>query len=159
QKQREWADKCFTAAHKALAITPTNGFFYNLLGGLHTILYLAGDEKESALAIKEYRHALELMPIFTEAYLNLAILYKQQGKIDEMIDCYQKIIDINPNHTFSLISLGDIYLSLKRPVEALKQYEMASKSAKVEMERYPEEKERFSSMKGYADAMVSNFSR
>ena len=34
---------------------------------------------------------------------------------------------------------------------------MASKSAK--MERYPEEKERFSSMKGYADAMVSNFSR
>ncbi|MDI6751843.1 MAG: tetratricopeptide repeat protein [bacterium] len=159
QSQRKWADKCFTAAHKALSITPTNGFFYNLLGGLHTILYLSGDEKEAELAIKEYRYALELMPIFTEAYLNLAVLYKKQGKIDEVIDCYQKIIDINPNHTFSLISLGDIYLSLQRPNDALKQYEMASKSAQIEMERYPGEKERLSSMKNYADSMVFNLSR
>jgi tetratricopeptide (TPR) repeat protein len=159
QKQRDWADKCFAAAHKALAITPTNGFFYNLLGGLHTILYLGGDEKEAELAIKDYRKALELMPIFTEAYLNLAIIYKKQGKTDEMIDCYKKILEINPGHTFASLSLGDIYLSLKRPEEALKEYERASSSAKIEMERYPQEKERFFSMKGYADSMVSGLKR
>ncbi|MBU1261429.1 O-antigen ligase family protein [bacterium] len=159
EKQRQWADKCFDAAHKALAITPTNGFFYNLLGGLHTLLYLSGDEKEGEIAIKDYKYALKLMPIFTEAYMNLAVIYKKQERMDEAIDCYKKIIDINPDHTFSLISLGDIYLSLKRPPEALKEYEKASTSAKIEMERYSEEKEKFSSMKSYADSMISGLKR
>lgn len=155
EKQREWAERCFAAAYKALSITPTNGFFYNLLGGLHTLLYLAGDEKEAELAIRDYRKALELMPVFTEAYMNLAIIYKKQGKIDEAVNCYKKILEINPDHTFALLSLGDIYSALKRPAEALIAYERASRSAKIEMERHPQERERFFSMKSYADSMIS----
>ncbi|MEW6481576.1 MAG: O-antigen ligase family protein [bacterium] len=109
EKQREWVNRAFIAADKALSITPTNGFFYNLLGGLHTLLYFSGDEKERDLAIKEYRHALELIPVFIEPYLNLAIIYKKEGDIDKAMYCYKKILEFNPEHPEALISLSDIY--------------------------------------------------
>ncbi|MEW6104258.1 MAG: O-antigen ligase family protein [bacterium] len=109
EKQKEWADRAFIAAEKALSITPTNGFFYNLLGGLHTLLYFSGDEKERDLAIKEYKKALELIPVFIEPYLNLAIIYKKDGNIEEAIKCYKKILEFNPEHLDALVSLADIY--------------------------------------------------
>lgn len=113
-EEKEWINKTFEEAAKALSITPTNGFFYNLRGALYTLLYFKGEKDKKKMAIKEYKHALELIPVFIEPYLNMAIIYKNEGEINKAIRCYKKILEFNPNHPEALINLSNLYKRRKR---------------------------------------------
>ncbi len=156
EKQKEWVNKAFNAASEALVITPTNGFFYNLLGGLHTLLYFSGEKEEKDLAIKEYKKALAFIPVFIEPYLNLAVIYKSEGDIDSAIKCYEKILEFNPEHPETLISLSDIYYYQKKDIkQGLIFYEKTRLACYKVLSQDPRNKKIPSILK-YAESMISS---
>lgn len=42
------------------------------------------------------RSAIEEDPMYSEAYNNLGVLYRDEGLIDDAIKCYEKCLAINP---------------------------------------------------------------
>ncbi len=158
EEQKEWVNKTFSSASKALFITPTNGFFYNLTGGLYTLLYFSGEEEGKDLAMEEYRKALQLMPVFTEPYLNMAVIYKKEKELDKAIECYEKILEISPNYPEALVYLGDIYIEQGKMEDAFLCFENAVISSKEKINRDPANK-KYPPILKYAESMVAKFKR
>jgi tetratricopeptide (TPR) repeat protein len=59
------------------------------------------------------------------AYYNLGLVYFQQGRLDEAIVQYQKVLQINPVETDALNNLGSAFLQQGRPDEAAAYYQKA----------------------------------
>jgi protein O-mannosyl-transferase len=59
------------------------------------------------------------------AYYNLGLAYFQQGRLDEAISQYRKVLQINPDETDALNNLGSAFLQQGRLDEAIAQYRKA----------------------------------
>jgi tetratricopeptide (TPR) repeat protein len=59
------------------------------------------------------------------AYYNLGLVYFQQGRLDEAITQYQKVLQINPVETDALNNLGSAFLQQGRLDEAVAHYRKA----------------------------------
>ena len=59
------------------------------------------------------------------AYYNLGLVYFQQGRLDEAIWQYQKVLQINPDETDALNNLGSAFLQQGRLDEAIAHYQKA----------------------------------
>jgi tetratricopeptide (TPR) repeat protein len=66
------------------------------------------DQGKHALAIEQYKLALRKNPDNAFAMYNLAVVYQDQGKLEEAIQLYQKILK-NTEDTNSRINLASIY--------------------------------------------------
>ena len=53
-----------------------------------------------------YQKAIELNPSFANAYNNLGIALKEQGKLEEAIQVYQKAVDIQPQFANAQNNIG-----------------------------------------------------
>ncbi len=74
----------------------------------------AGDDHlrsdRSALAIGEYKKALELDPDSTAVYFDLAIAYYKEQDLKETVSSLEKITQLDPNDTEAYYNLGCLKL-------------------------------------------------
>ena len=84
------------------------------------LLYNAGLFNESAA---HYQKSLNLKPFSEEAKFGLIYPKSAQGKWPEVINLYNKILDINPKNTVANYRLGLIYYGKKEYSKALGYFE------------------------------------
>jgi len=78
------------------------------------------DELEKEIA--KYQKEIQIDPKNADAHHNLRVVYHQQGKIDDAIIFYQKIIGTDPNNINNIdvyINLGHIYLGQGKYEDAI----------------------------------------
>ena len=80
------------------------------------LFYNAGKFDES---VTYYSRAQQLMPYSEEARLGLILPKVALGHSDEVIELYNKILEINPNNTVAMYRLGVIFYERKNYNKAL----------------------------------------
>ena len=101
------------------------GPFVNL-----AIVYLKDKRQDDARAALD--HALAIDPGHAAANTQLGILLREQGKFQDAERAYRKALATDPNHALAHYNLGvllDVYL--RKPAEALEQYELYQGSLAV----------------------------
>ncbi len=69
-------------------------------------------------AIKEFKQALQLDPVNSDAYRELALTYQKLGRPEEAEDTYKKAIELKPDYWSGYSHLGVFYLKHARYAEA-----------------------------------------
>ena len=64
------------------------------------------------LAVKEYRRALSLRPEFTEASINLGMLYYGTGQMDSAVFYFENALRSDPKNAAANLNLGLLYAEL-----------------------------------------------
>ncbi len=110
----EQQGKYAEAADKLKAVYQSDSYELNLRLGWLT--YQASKLDES---VTYYTKAVNLMPYAVEPKLGLAYPYSAQGKWDEIIGLYNKILQVDPQNTYANYRLGLIYYDQKNFEKAL----------------------------------------
>jgi Flp pilus assembly protein TadD len=108
------------AARRAIDLDPHHVEARTFLGWIE--LEVRGD---AAAAVKEYRSVIELRPELPEAYTNLAVAQKRQGRWQDAIASLNKALDLNGNLTAALNNRGWIYADQDKWTEARADFEAA----------------------------------
>jgi tetratricopeptide (TPR) repeat protein len=113
--------EAFAATTRALTIFPGSGMIHILRGNL---LAQAGDV---ASAEQQYIVANNLEPT-GYSWATLATFYGQQGRLAEKIDAWKHVVELAPYSASApaLLSLGNSYLEVHRPQDALQSFEEAA---------------------------------
>jgi len=89
---------------RALDLYPNN---YQTLNDLGTVYLFFAKNVDSATYF--LNKAIELNPKLEPAWVNLGMAYRQEGKYDKAIECYERILKNNPNQIKAIFSLANIY--------------------------------------------------
>jgi len=92
---------------------------WNKLGNTYRALHRSED------AIKAYRRAIELDPVYTSPWNNLGDVYRTLSYPEDAIDAYRHAIELSPQNALSWNSLGDVYRGMERFEEAIEAYKQA----------------------------------
>ena len=70
-------------------------------------------KKEYDSAIESYKKAVEIEPLYAEAFYNMANSYKIKRDFNRAIDNYKKAIDIESDYALAYLFMGrSLYTSL-----------------------------------------------
>ncbi len=84
---------------------------------------------EEQKAIQTYKEALEIMPSFAEAKVNMGVSYKRLHKYDKAIELFREALAMSPPDSSNIYSnLGDVYSALGDTVKARKYFQKAMES-------------------------------
>jgi DNA-directed RNA polymerase subunit alpha len=72
------------------------------------LAYLLDLFGEDAEAIRMYQNCTATPPVHVNALINLAVLYKDRGQLDEAGDCLRTVLDTDPNHERAKLFLKDV---------------------------------------------------
>ncbi len=115
-QEKEWEEKAFTAAQKALALDPD-------LAEAHVsraqLLWTRSNHFPHQQAIEEFRRALDLNPNLDEAHHLLGSVYNHIGLLDKGQEEIQKAVAINPANTGARFRVGVNLLYQSRYEQAL----------------------------------------
>lgn len=84
--------------------------------------YLLG---ENAAAEHEYQLAIKADPLMAEAYQNLAVVQRAQGRLDEAARNLQAAVRLSPNAVSALYDLGIVYINQNQPARARAAFQKA----------------------------------
>ena len=101
--EKQWAEKAFVAAEKALALDPDLAVAHLARG---RILWTPANHFPHEKAIQEYRRALSLNPSLDEARNQLALVYCHIGAFDEALQESRKAVTINPTNNLAQFRIG-----------------------------------------------------
>mgnify|MGYP001162073083 FL=1 len=108
-------NKAMTLVNDSLSRMPLNE---NYLALKASLLSNMGKDKE---ALTQIENALLKFPQSYKLYDLKASIFRQQNQQEKAIDCYKKMITIDPNKKKSLTtSIAAAYMNLSRPDEALR---------------------------------------
>lgn len=84
-----------------------------------------------------YKRALELNPRYTEAHFGLGILYFLNGRLENALDHFEAILEIDPKNKKANEEIAKVYLRLDKPYLARKHFQRAftDKGSKELLER------------------------
>jgi tetratricopeptide (TPR) repeat protein len=102
--EKQWAQKAFVEAEKALALDPDAATAYLARGRL---LWTPANRFPHEKAIREYRRALTLDPTLDEARNQLALVYSHIGAFDEALQESHNAINTNPNNNLAQFRIGE----------------------------------------------------
>jgi len=74
-------------------------------------------------AINAFKKCISLEPNFEETYINIGVIFKNQGKLKEAIDAFKKCILLKPNYAEAYSNLGNALKDqgkLKEAIDAFK---------------------------------------
>ncbi|MCJ7740343.1 tetratricopeptide repeat protein, partial [Candidatus Microgenomates bacterium] len=74
----------------------------------HNLAMAYAENRQTDLAIAEYKNLIALSDIYPNTHHNLANIYKEQGKYQEAEEEYQKAIVLDQNFIFSYYALADL---------------------------------------------------
>lgn len=121
----DWSIKSYK---EAIKLDPMDPSLHTELSRIHTLMAINDQSKKSdqlKQAEDEINRAIALKPDYTQAYILLALVYEQEGKIDEAISRMEKvsvILDTDPN---ALFQLGYLYMKQNKLDEAQSKLEKA----------------------------------
>ena len=72
-----------------------------------------------------YRSAIERCPQLRNAYERLAAMALHEGQWDQAIGHYERLAEMEPDDLDVLLTLGNLYLHVHRPTDAIEQYQEA----------------------------------
>jgi tetratricopeptide (TPR) repeat protein len=101
--EKQWAEKAFVAAEKALALDPNLAVAHLARG---RILWTPANHFPHEKAIQEYRRALALNPSLDEARNQLALVYCHIGALDEALQESNKAVTTNPTNNLAQFRIG-----------------------------------------------------
>jgi TolB-like protein/Flp pilus assembly protein TadD len=101
--EKQWAEKAFVAAEKALALDPDLAVAHLARG---RILWTPANHFPHEKAIQEYRRALTLNPNLDEARNQLALIYCHIGALDEALQESHKAVTTNPTNNLAQFRIG-----------------------------------------------------
>lgn len=102
-------DQAISLYDQALAIDKAN---YKALSGKGIALAMRGNgvnQKDVRQGISLIRQALELAPDYVPSFYDLALALKIDKQYDESITWFQKVIDNEPDNTWSYYGIATIY--------------------------------------------------
>jgi TolB-like protein/DNA-binding winged helix-turn-helix (wHTH) protein len=102
-QEKQWEEKAFQAADKALSLDPDLAEAYVARGFL---LWTPSRRFQHKEAIEEYRHALSLNPSLDEGHHYLGNIYIHVGLLDEGLAELQRAVAINPGNTPARARIG-----------------------------------------------------
>ncbi len=71
----------------------------NLLFRLGGLLYNRNLEGDVPKAEAVWQASIQLFPSFSDALYSLGMLYEKEGRTDQALKYYQRVLDLNPGHT------------------------------------------------------------
>jgi tetratricopeptide (TPR) repeat protein len=92
---------------------------------LHLLGEIANQRKQFALATDLITKAINVNPSIPGYYGTLGRTYKNQGKLDEAIACYQQALELKPDDDSIYNSLGNALLDQDRYTDAIASYQKA----------------------------------
>lgn len=90
--------------------------------------YKKKDYKNSLLAFNEVLENFEETPI--EVFFYLGNIFHEKGQMGKAIKAFQKVLEMDPNHTDAAISLSVLYNDIGRYEEAKKLFQSADNRVK-----------------------------
>lgn len=116
-------EDALTCFNKALEIDPNFPEVW-----LHKAnLYIA--QKDYAKAISCFNEVLKLNPdlplLLIDLWINKGVCHRKVGELEEAIKCYEQASLIDPQIGDIYANLGNIYLDMRRPLEALQYFDKA----------------------------------
>ncbi|MES2018685.1 MAG: XrtA/PEP-CTERM system TPR-repeat protein PrsT [Pseudomonadota bacterium] len=110
---------------KLVNVVPKSARAQLRLATVHMLL------KNDAAVAEDIKRANTLEPANMEAQLALVDLLVRQGKSDEALALARKLQKEHPKAAIGLMVEGDILMTLKKPEQAMRQYELAYALAKA----------------------------
>ncbi len=107
-------------------------------------------ENDFELAEKHFSEAIKLNPIFFNAYVNLAVVYEKQNKLNDGVEVLGKAIKLNQRNPIIFHNLGVIYEKMGQPEMVLKCYNQALQL------NYPQKERLVKRIEGIKDFMDKN---
>ena len=104
---------------KAQALTkqyPETFLYWNILGASALQIGM------SDLAVVAFKKVISIKPNHPDAYNNISVALKDQGKLDEAIEACKKAISLNPNYATAYSNLGNVLGEQYKFEEALEAY-------------------------------------
>jgi TolB-like protein/DNA-binding winged helix-turn-helix (wHTH) protein/Tfp pilus assembly protein PilF len=102
-QEKQWEEKAFRAADKALSLDPNLAEAYVARGFL---LWTPSKGFQHKEAIQEYRHALSLNPNLDEAHHYLGNIFIHIGLLDEGLAELQRAVALNPSNIPARARIG-----------------------------------------------------
>ena len=112
----KWAE-AETVMDESILGNPYYGLAHNAKGIILARLY--GREE----SIKSFQMAIEADPDLTEAYFNLAMALKGEGRIDEAVSCLNKVLVINENDADAYYLMAELMILQGNQPEAIRFYQ------------------------------------
>jgi len=103
---------------KTIALNPTHQLAYYNLGYIYF-----NDLKDPWKGIEMLKKSLEIDPSDVDAQINMALALNDLGMLDDVINCYQYIIEHNKGCVMAHFNLGNAYLDAGRIEEALSSFQ------------------------------------
>jgi len=97
--EKQWEEKAFVAAEKALSLDPDLATAHVARGRL---LWTPANHFPHEKAIREYRRALDLDPSLDEAHNQLALIYDHIGLFDLALEESHQAVLTNPNNNLAV---------------------------------------------------------
>ena len=107
-------DKAFEHSLKAVESDDKN------VSALNNYALALWNRKETSEAIKIFEKIIEIDPFHSNAYYNMAVIYRISGNITTAKNYYLQTLKYNPNELKTLEALSSIYYDEKNYDEALK---------------------------------------
>lgn len=109
---------------KTITLNPRHQLAYYNLGYLYF-----NDLKDPWKGIEMLKKSLEIDPNDVDAQINMALALNDLGMLDDVIKCYQYIIEHNSNCVMAYFNLGNAYLDAGNIDEALNCFQVLSTSS------------------------------
>lgn len=94
---------------------------------------MANEQGNIELANVYYKSAIELMPEDDDALLNLALNYKNEGRLKESISLCLRAMKISPERYISYAIIGDVFYKVGNFDKAAEWYKKAYKYGDLEI--------------------------
>lgn len=111
---RHWKNNMTLCEH-TLRVTESN---WKIHGAIGAVLMEDGKYEE---ATGHFKKALDIYPLFEEAYLNLGVVKERQGLRQEAIGYYLEAIKVDPHYAEAHNNLGGVY-ALQNQIELAKKH-------------------------------------
>ena len=106
-------------AQQLLTQFPNSTILHNICGATNMGL------KQYDEAVSSFSRAIKINPNYPDAYNNMGIALKDQGKLDEAIKAYEKAITLKPDYAEAYSNMGSALKEIGQFKEAIAAYEKA----------------------------------
>ncbi len=114
--EKQWEEKAFVAAEKALSLDPDLATAHLARGRL---LWTPANHYPHEKAIREYRRALASDPSLDEAHNQLALIYDHIGLFDRALEEAHQAVLTNPNNNLAVFRTAETLVFRRQYEEAL----------------------------------------
>jgi tetratricopeptide (TPR) repeat protein len=102
---------------------------YNALNDIGTVFLFVEKQYDSALYY--FNKAVNYDSTLTPGWINMGMAYRQLGEYKKSMDCYQKVLDLEPKQIKAYFAIADLYFDMGEINKAVRMNE-------VMMKKYPD---------------------